>query len=203
MIDPRKRDYPYNFIKKTIEIFNERNGRIIVEIGSSRMNLNHPLDEYHHDCCCDGHSSAHWALTKKEFYSVDIDPNSINTTKNIVWEKFKCKNAQIIQQDGLEFLKNFNKIIDLLFLDAWDVEGTDYAEKHLEAYLIAKKNLNDSSLILIDDTDVYWDFNKKELFFSNDGLSGKGKLVIPEAQKDGYNIIFNGRQTLLAKGIIN
>ena len=203
MIDPRKRDYPYNFIKKTIEIFNKRNGKIIVEIGSARMNLNHPLDEYHHDCCCDGHSSAHWALTKKEFYSVDIDPNSINTTKNIVWEKFKCKNAQIIQQDGLEFLKNFNKIIDLLFLDAWDVEGTDYAEKHLEAYLIAKKNLNDSSLILIDDTDVYWDFNKKELFFSNDGLSGKGKLVIPEAQKDGYNIIFNGRQTLLAKGIIN
>lgn len=202
MIDPKKRHYPYMFIKKSIDILMKRRGKTIVEIGSMRMPLNHPIDEYHHDCCCDGHSSALWALTGLDFYTIDISESSYNTTKSVVIDKLHCSNASVMQGDGLEFLENFTKPIDLLFLDAWDVDNTDYAEKHLEAYKIAKKNIHDNTLILIDDTDVYWDFQKKELFFSTDGLSGKGKLVISEAKKDGFNIVFQGRQTLLAKSEI-
>ncbi len=52
------------------------------------------------------------------------------------------------------------------------------------------------SIILIDDTDV--ERINEQVVFSN-GISGKGKLVIPQAIKDGYNVIFSGRQTLLSK----
>jgi len=53
------------------------------------------------------------------------------------------------------FLQNFNGIIDLLYLDAWDaVEGIPYAQKHLEAYQMATEKLSPSSIVLIDDTDI-------------------------------------------------
>ena len=87
--------------------------------------------------------------------------------------------------DGIDFLKNFPKKIDLLYLDAWDVAPGFYAENHLQAYLHAKDKLHEKSLILIDDTDV------------DEG--GKGKWVVPKAIEDGYRVIFNGRQTLLAR----
>ncbi|MFW5794573.1 MAG: methyltransferase domain-containing protein [Bacillota bacterium] len=202
MIDPNLRENPYFFIKRAINLLNDRNGKIIVEIGCMRMDFTHPINECHHECCNDGHSSALWASTGLEFYTVDISPSSISVARKILIDQMKCENVHIYQQDGLEFLNNFTKPIDLLFLDAWDVENTEYAEKHLEAYNVAKNNIHDKTLILIDDTDVYWDFNKKDLFMSEDGLSGKGKLVIPEAQKDGFRIIFSGRQTLLAKGAV-
>ncbi|HON83195.1 MAG TPA: hypothetical protein PLI22_03550 [Caldisericia bacterium] len=72
-------------------------------------------------------------------------------------------------------------------------------ENHLEAYQIAKKNLHDKSLILIDDTDVIE--RNGELFLDNSGISGKGILVIPQAVKDGYKIMFSGRQVLLMKEV--
>lgn len=40
-----------------------------------------------------------------------------------------------------------------------------------------------------------------ELFLDNSGISGKGTLVIPQAVKDGYKIMFSGRQVLLMKEV--
>ncbi len=122
-------------------------------------------------------------MTLAQVYSVDISASNTKMTKEICKE---FKNLTAVTEDGVKFLKSFNKSIDLLFLDAWDaVPGTRYAESHLEAYLAAKPKLHDKSLILIDDTDI--------------DNGGKGRLVIPQAIKDGYKIIFSGRQTLLAK----
>lgn len=177
------REAPKKYIDQTINYFNKQNGKVIVEIGSMRAVLTHNIDTEKCAMCCDGHSTYLWGKTLAEVYSIDINPDITSIVK------YSCKNfknVNAITQDGIEFLKNFNKPIDLLFLDAWDViPGTSYAEKHLEAYEVSKKNLHEKSLILIDDTDV-----------SN---GGKGKLVIPKALKDGYKIIFSGRQTLLAK----
>lgn len=186
LANPQKnRDYPDPYIKKAIKLFNHRKGKIIVEIGSMRCQISHPIGKGLCGGCMDGHSTIWWATTGAKVYSVDISKQNIELVSKICKE-LKFKNIHAVNQDGIDFLKSFKQPIDLLFLDAWDVEeGTPFAEKHLEAYLEAKKNLHAKTLILIDDTDV------KDC--------GKGKLVIPEAIKDGYIIIFSGRQTLLAK----
>lgn len=179
----KRRECPTEYLKKAVDQFKSRNGKVIVEIGTMRAVLSHPIDSGHCKGCMDGHSTMWWAMTGAEVYSVDISKESIDLTCRTC-ENFK--NVHAVVQDGIEFLKSFNQPIDLLFLDAWDViDGTPYAEKHLEAYLAAKPHLHEASLILIDDTDI------KEC--------GKGRLVIPQAIKDGYKVIFSGRQTLLAK----
>lgn len=88
-------------------------------------------------------------------------------------------------QDGITFLQQFRKPIDLLYLDAWDPRVSGFQEKHLMAYLEARPNLHPRSLILIDDTDL--------------GPWSKGTLVIQHALQDGYHIVYEGRQTLLAQ----
>ena len=177
------RETPKSYIDRAIALFKKRNGKVIVELGSMRFPLTHNLDTERCAYCMDGHSTLLWARTNAELYTVDIGPKTIEIATEA------CQNyphVTAVLQDGIEFLNNFNKPIDLLFLDAWDaVPDTNYAEKHLEAYQAAKKNLHDNSLILIDDTDVY--------------EGGKGRLIIPQAIIDGYKVIFSGRQTLLSK----
>ncbi len=148
-----------------------------------RGRLSHPIETGYCNGCMDGHSTMWWAETGATVYSVDVSEKNIKLTCDMCKD---FKNVHAIAQDGIAFLKSFTSSIDLLFLDAWDVnEKTPFAEKHLEAYLEAKPRLHAKSLILIDDTDL------KDC--------GKGKLVIPQAIKDGFKVIFSGRQTLLAK----
>jgi hypothetical protein len=92
-----------------------------------------------------------------------------------------------IPQDGIDFLKNFNKKSDLLFLDGWDVGTDSFAEKHLEAFMVAKDKLSDIHLISIDDTD-----------FDTD-LGGKDKLLTPYLLENGYVKVLWGRQTVYVK----
>ena len=93
----------------------------------------------------------------------------------------------VIPKDGIEFLKEFSGKIDVLFLDGWDKGTPMYAEKHLEAYFVAKDKLSETNLILIDDTD----------YKTNDG--GKDALLSPLLLEEGYIPLFNGRQTLFLK----
>jgi spermidine synthase len=110
---------------------------------------------------------------------VDINPGC----KRLIDNDERLKGVHAITQDAIAFLETFDKKIDLLFLDAWDVEeGTPYAEQHLRAYLTCKKNLSDRCLILIDDTDV--------------GGRGKGRVVIPKLIEDGFKCLTEGRQSL-------
>lgn len=198
-IDPAVRDYPALYINKALEILEQQNPNkktIIVEIGSMRMALRHPLGEDRHDCCCDGHSSIIFGLSKNStFYSVDINPDATQNTKD-TFKNFNLPTTNIYTRDGIEFLSSFPFEIDLLFLDAWDVDLPDSMQKHLDAYNIAKPKLSPTGLILIDDTDV--ELTDHGIVFA-DGLAGKGKLVIPQAIADGYKVIFSGRQTLLSK----
>ena len=201
MINQNERQRPKPFIDKALEYFKERNGEIIVEIGSMRMDLNHDINDFSYPCCNDGHSSVILAKAAKEFYTVDIDYNTANLAYNNLCKYINQEENKfaVCQLDGLKFLQMFEGKIDLLFLDAWDVGSDCYAENHLEAYQIAKKNLHEKSLILIDNTDVIE--RNGELFLDNSGISGKGRLVIPQAVKDGYKIMFSGRQVLLMKEV--
>lgn len=166
-----------------------KKGGTIVEIGTARMQLNHKITEFspQNHCCNDGHSTYMWTHYHKSgpIYSVDIAESNIQMLKTTI----DHPNFHAICEDGIKFLREFDHgKIDLLFLDAWDVlPGIPFAEKHLEAYLVVKDKLSENCLILIDDTDV--------------GDGGKGKLLIPELLKDGYQLLFRGRQTLLAKNV--
>ena len=89
-------------------------------------------------------------------HTVDIDSH---TRTAIEWS-YGGLNKQIpenlhmhIPRDGIEFLSSFPSGIDLLFLDGWDVGTHEYAERHLEAYEVARDRLNTPNIILIDDTD--------------------------------------------------
>jgi len=190
----RSKAAPY--LKTAIKIAKLLKMSSVVEIGASRYAVTQKCLDYYSEennaflsppCCGDGHSTFFFAESGFNVYSVDIDEN---VSTSIKWS-FENLNRQIpsnlnvfIPKDGIEFLKEFNSKIDLLFLDGWDKGTYLYAEKHLEAFEASKDKLSDIHLILIDDTD----------FITNDG--GKDKLLTPHLLNLGYIPLFNGRQTL-------
>lgn len=133
----------------------------------------------------DGWSTLNWEYYCKKsnsiVYVVDINEGHLSQSKKIVPPS---EHVKYFLDDSVHYLQEFDKKIDLLFLDAWDVHnGSPYAEKHYEAYLIAKEKLSDKHIISIDDTDI--------------ANGGKGKILIPYLLNNGYNIIVKGRQTIM------
>ncbi len=189
------RSKPAPYVKKTIEIAKLLGLKTVVEIGSTRYAVSQKcLDFYENGdgfnsppCCTDGHCGFFFGENNFEVYSVDIDENCIT---QINWSydnlnRVKPENIHVeIPKDGINFLQNFEKKIDVLFLDGWDVGTPNYAEKHLEAFLVSQDKLSDVHLILIDDTD-----------FSIEG-GGKDGLLTPYLLDIGYIPLLTGRQTL-------
>lgn len=198
LFDPTIERYPRPTILKTLDIFRERNLKSIVEIGCMRMRLNHPLEELNIICCNDGHSTIYWANETDDFVTVDTDSGAMLTSITEV-KRHLGKDIRGIVMDGIEYLRDRRKEpIDLLFLDFVDANYPESAQAHLDAYIASKKNLHDKSLILVDDTDVELREDGK-LHFSEDGIGGKGKLLVPYALNEGWNLIFKGRQVLLSR----
>jgi hypothetical protein len=194
-----KRSKPAPYLKVAIQIAKLLNLKSVVEIGSTRFAVTQKCIDYYNSennaflsppCCCDGHGGFFWTEAGFDVYTVDIDTNCLN---GINWSysnlnRNKPSNLQVnIPKDGIEFLNEFNKNIDVLFLDGWDKGTPNYTEKHLEAYFAAKDKLSEINLILIDDTD----------YITTDG--GKDMLLSPILLDEGYIPLFNGRQTLFLK----
>jgi len=81
--------------------------------------------------------------------SCDIDKRNIDNAK-----KFTKKNKEFItfvNDDSVNFLTNFNKKIDFLYLDSLDGQFEGASKHQLEEIKIAKKYLHDQSLVLFDD----------------------------------------------------
>src|SRR4030042_4975007 len=132
MVDQSKRDRPYRYIQEAISIVKSLGGNRVLEIGSSRQLINHAIDDYSHICCNDGHSTALFANSGFEVDTVDINENVVNISKDIL-KKFSTSTCTATCQDGIEYIKSYTKKIDLLYLDAWDLDMPDSPEKHLEA----------------------------------------------------------------------
>jgi hypothetical protein len=178
------RGKPIKYLKYTIDIFSKyTSAKVIVEVGSIRKKMNHLITDFDPGCCNDGHSTYFWSeYTNAEIYTVDINPNC----KTIITNDTRLTRVKAFTQDAITFLNSFNNKIDLLFLDAWDVEpNSPYAEEHLNAYNVVKNKLSDKCLILIDDTDI--------------GNGGKGKLLIPKLIEDGFSCLISGRQSLFIR----
>jgi hypothetical protein len=177
------RGKPLPYLQVVTTLVREFGLKTIVEIGSMRGPMDHALDEFNAECCNEGHSTLFFAETGAEVYTTDVNPYCAQV---LVPSTRKYHNLHVYTADGIWFLKRFEQDIDLLYLDAWDViAGSNYAEKHLEAYLAALPRLARSCLVLIDDTDIL--------------NGGKGRLVIPQMIRDGFDLVTWGRQALLVR----
>lgn len=196
------RNYPAPWINKTIELLKIIGGTTIVEIGSTRMELTMNCVNYYDNsmnleskdappCCQDGHSTYFWVREGFEVYTVDIDEQCRKTIESSykyhIKEEIPKNLHMCIPQDGIQFLKNFDKKIDLLYLDGWDVGTFHFAESHLDAYFAAQDKLSETHLIAIDDTDF------------NTVIGGKDKLLTPFLLENGYIKVLWGRQTVFFK----
>jgi hypothetical protein len=174
---------PRPYLLSAIELLDALESPNIVEVGCMRQPMRHALDEFDPVCCNDGHSTLFWASTGHPVWSVDIDMRACQLAASYLQD---YPNATVVCGDGIKFLRKFERPIGLLYLDGWDViPGTDYAEQHLAAYQAARPHFAATSLILIDDTDLL--------------MGGKGKLVLPAAIRDGYELLALGRQTMLLR----
>lgn len=195
--DMLSRDFPGPSILAALERYREAGTPgCIVELGCMRMPLKHPLERYDPQCCLDGHSTVHFAATDLPFFSCDINRDAVQTSQ---YHVRAYPNATVFEQDGLEFLAQFHlSLIGFLYLDCWDVDHPKSVIKHRQAFQLALPRMAPQSFILLDDTDVDWSTAHQNFVWS-EGLGGKGRLVIPEAQKAGYEIQWTGRQVLLSR----
>lgn len=130
----------------------------------------------------DGWSTVNWEYVAKEtdsvVYVVDIDENHLSKSKQIVPES---KYIVYTKQDSIEFLQNFDKKIDFLFLDSYDYCGDEENVRRCHVHQLnevkaAMDKLNDKCLVLIDDVfDTNW--------------NGKGKLSIPYLLENGFKVL--------------
>lgn len=195
-VDWSIRKKPYPLIMEAINHFKHINGKTIVEVGSMRLPAKHDINNYDNECCMEGHSSLLFALNSDEFHTVDIDMPTSRIAYNSLKEANLKTNWNVYNGDGIKFLTDFVGIIDLLFLDAWDIGVQGYAESHLEAYKAAELKLNKQHIILIDDTDIGWS-EERGLHNDEECMGGKGRLLIPHLISKGYTVLFKGRQTCL------
>ena len=196
------RNYPAPWITKTVELLKIIGGNVVVEIGSTRSEVTQNCIAYHNDsmkleskdappCCQDGHSTYYWVREGFEVHTVDIDPRcqqqSESSYEHHIKEPIPSNLHMHIPQDGIEFLKNFDKQIDFLFLDGWNTGEPRFAEFHLEAFQAAQDKLARIHLISVDDCD----------FKTFDG--GKDHLLGPYLLENGYVKVLWGRQNVFLK----
>ena len=139
-----------------LNLLYQRGGKNIVETGTTRQ-----IDDWG-----GGMSTYLWGDFAQHYdckvTTVDNDANNIEICKTVT-SPFKDYIKYAVS-DSIEFLRNYNEKIDLLYLDSVDFplypESDTYitdikkAQEHnLEEFKLAEKNLTSESIILIDDYD--------------------------------------------------
>lgn len=129
-----------------------------------------------------------------DFYTVDLIKSHIQRCKIMNSDR---NNINYFVSSSEDFLKNFNKKIDFLYLDTGDMTPIEEtAQLHLrEAKIIVEKDLlAQNGIILIDDV--------KSVVPKQHGETsnlGKAKYSIPYFLENGYESVFNEYQTILVK----
>ena len=100
-----------------------------------------------------------------ELYSCDISEKNINIAK-----KFTKKNNSFIKfiiDDSLNFLSNFEKEIDFLYLDSLDGQFEGSSLHQLNEIKLSKNKLKKNSLVLLDDKGVKTNLSVKYMLDNN------------------------------------
>ena len=118
--------------------------------------------------------------SQTKVWTCDISKENIQMCKEITkrFEKYISYHVQ----DSVEFLRNFDQPIDLLYLDSFDVlPGLEQesAEHNFNEYKAAEPYLHDLSIIVIDDYSVE--------------KPGKGRITVPHLISKGWLPVFDQR----------
>jgi hypothetical protein len=176
----------YETFKYALELLEERNINTIVETGTAR----HGSDNFEGD----GGSTiifSEWAVGHDaDFFSIDISNDNIANAKNAVASNICDKNNQIhfICSDSIEYLNNFGRSIDFLYLDSFDYELDNpepSQDHHLKEILAAYPLLTEKCVVMIDDCVL--------------AGGGKGKLVIDFLKQKGWQIVKDSYQVILIR----
>ena len=96
--------------------------------------------------------------------SCDIEKKNIENAKKFINTKNKDF-VKFVVDDSLNFLKNYEKEIDFLYLDSLDGHFKEASDHQLKEITIAYKYLHKNSLVLLDDkgskTNLSIDYMKK------------------------------------------
>lgn len=205
----------YETFKCAFEHFEKNNGRVIVELGTSRS--------FTHGghIGCNKNDTSYWYPNNPEhwdwgagfftrmaieclqgcnpvFHTVDIMAEHINRCR-VITAPFS-KYIQYHVCSSLDFLKRKSikaESIDLLYLDTGDMTPIEpTAQLQLaEARIIVERNLvSPNGIILIDDVR-----NQTPKKFGETSDLGKSKYSIPYLLDHGFKIIADGYQIILAK----
>lgn len=176
-----------NTFVETLKLLEQRKGKLIVETGTSRDGLKNTKG--------DGAATivfGQWAKNNQgQVISVDISQDSIDGSKEGIQEQKLDDFVTLHLSDSIAFLEEFDRPIDLLYLDSYDYSLHDEEiqrksqEHHLKEYMAVKDKLHPNSIILIDDCDLPG--------------GGKGKVVVEHMLKDNWVILKEAYQILLVK----
>ena len=186
---PAKHDFGKrrNTFRKTLQLLEERNAKVLVETGTARHGLAGTKS--------DGASTvvfATWAQKNNAFlHSIDHDIEAIAFAKKELLNLELEDYVEFVNADSVAWLQNFDRTIDFLYLDSYDYDKKNKAEQklcqehHLWEFRAVQDQLTENSLVLIDDCRLPG--------------GGKGKLVIEHMQQRNWKVIQSGYQCLLGK----
>lgn len=167
--------------KKALQLLNERATHNIVETGCLRQENDYGA----------GYSTFIFGEFCKRLgghiSTVDISDENMSVCMMITapYKEF----ISYYVDDSLNFLKNYDKYIDLLYLDSLDVplqgDAAECQEHNLKEFKIAEPLLTRGSIILLDDNE-----------FDN---GGKTRLTKVYLEEKGYKEIMGGQQSLWVK----
>lgn len=175
-----------DMFRKVLALLNAINAKTLIETGTSREGL--------HGAKSNGAATivfGKWAkLNNAILHSVDISQESVRVSQEEVDGQQLTNSVRVHLSDSIIFLENFKGHVDFLYLDSYDY-GNDpivqvkSQEHHLKEFLAIENQLQDTSLVLIDDCDL--------------PNGGKGKLVVEYMLKNDWKILMKEYQILLAR----
>lgn len=202
----------YHTFKRAFELFEEKKGKIIVELGTTRSYVHGGL------VGCNSDDSRYWTPNQPEnwdwgagsftrvaaeclehlnpiFYTVDLAVSHINRCKVITAPFSHFMKYEVAS--SLDFLRRFPGKIDLLYMDTGDmtpIEPTALLSLE-EAKIVVQRNLIvPGGLILIDDVR-----NQTPKQYGDTSGLGKAKYSLPYLLANGFEIVENEYQILLRK----
>ena len=165
-------NHPKNFrfdsFKFALNEAYKRNHRILVETGVSRgkQKLFFFVKKNWKDGMSTMIFSDYAKFTNGHLYTCDISKKNLNNAKKFIGNK--NDHVTFIQEDSVNFLKNFRNKIDFLYLDSLDGQFADASNHQLKEISNAINLLNLNSLILLDDkgdkTKLSLDFLKEKKY---------------------------------------
>ena len=171
----------YKTFYLALELMAGRGARVIVETGTARQGRRDIGDG------CGTMILGDWAAQHgAKVYSVDIDEQALLMAEQALGPAREF--VELVHNDSVEFLRNFNQTIDFLYLDSYDFEVSNpYASQrhHLNEITAAYPWLHQKSVVMIDDCGLPY--------------GGKGRLVIQYLRKKGWKLVGKGYQVVLVK----